>query len=369
VLFAPQGDRVAVGAPGVLRIVDLQGQSRERQANVERPWTNKAAFSRDGARLAIADHDGAVSVLDGKTATELARIEQSDGPITTIAFSPDIRLVATGTDRGEMALWSVVDGRLLLGLVPHGREVTTLQFSPDGARLASASWDSTVKIHHVATGTLEQHLQSTSSGPVDNVLFLPDSRRALTQSRRAFVHMWDVLTGEALTRFDLRGSGLFNMAISPNGRFLAVATWDGQVQLWNLDTGVELADAQGEWTSVSKVAFSDSSDHLVVVADAKKLFVWGLSVELRGLGYGDEVERAVVTAAALSNGVGVLLDHEREDFLFRDAPRDLYASLCAMLTDEQRAKIEPMARLLREERAPDAYRPPFHATIRREGIR
>jgi hypothetical protein len=58
----------------------------------------------------------------------------------------------------------------------------------------------------------------------------------------------------------------------------------------------------------------------------------------------------VLVAAALSSRVGILLDHERADFIFHDTPPDLLRALDELMTDEQRSRIMPTARTLRAER-------------------
>jgi WD40 repeat protein len=62
------------------------------------------------------------------------------------AFSPDGSMAATGDGAGGLRLWSGDSGELIRALTPHSDMVTSLEFSRDGKRLLSASWDYTARI-------------------------------------------------------------------------------------------------------------------------------------------------------------------------------------------------------------------------------
>jgi WD40 repeat protein len=83
------------------------------------------------------------------------------GGVNVMAFSPDGRLLAAGTTRGEMRVWHVPDGILLLRstLQGHGGYVWSVAFSPDGALLASGSQDESIKLWDVRTGQCLSTLQ------------------------------------------------------------------------------------------------------------------------------------------------------------------------------------------------------------------
>ncbi|MCU0535415.1 MAG: hypothetical protein MUD14_16120 [Hydrococcus sp. Prado102] len=66
--------------------------------------------------------------------------------IRAIAFSPDGKILASGTVNKKVQLWDVVTGNLLRTLEGHGDKVRTLAFSPDGKTLVSGSADKTIKI-------------------------------------------------------------------------------------------------------------------------------------------------------------------------------------------------------------------------------
>jgi WD40 repeat protein len=159
------------------------------------------------------------------------------GAIFTLAYSPDGKMLASGTGSGEgvIRLWDAATGKERLLLQPHADQVYSVAFSPDGKKLAS-----------IGTG------KDSASAPV---------------------HVWDAITGKLLRSFRQPEWG-YMVAFAPDGRRLAVAGRDYTVRLWELDSGKEVLQLKGHTGIIWCLAFSADGKMLATGGDDKTVRLW-----------------------------------------------------------------------------------------------
>ncbi|KAJ6436219.1 Ankyrin repeat-containing domain protein [Purpureocillium lavendulum] len=87
-------------------------------------------------------------------------LEGHDGPFTAIAFSPDGKMLASASFDDTMRLWDMGTGTPRQTLKSHGGPVMVIALSPDGKIVALASHDGTLRLWDVAAGTPRQTLES-----------------------------------------------------------------------------------------------------------------------------------------------------------------------------------------------------------------
>ena len=118
--------------------------------------------------------------------------------VVSLAFSPDGKRLATGSEDARITLLDPVSGKVLRSSIGHASTVLALAFSPDGKRLASASHDRTVKIWDTASGKELLTLSGVHAGPVYAVVFSPDGKSVATAIDDSHIRLWDATTGAAL---------------------------------------------------------------------------------------------------------------------------------------------------------------------------
>src|SRR5262249_36747529 len=142
-------------------------------------------------------------------------------------------------------------------LTGHTGAVHSVAFSPDGKRLASGSEDRTVKLWYVRTGKECRTLKGHSTC-VNHVAFSPDDKR-LASSDNSTLKVWDVQTAQVL--YTLQG---YDPAFSSDGTRLANVSNDGRsLQVWESQSGAHIVSLKGRSERITTVTFSPQGKRLV----------------------------------------------------------------------------------------------------------
>ncbi|RLG07116.1 MAG: hypothetical protein DRN68_05855, partial [Thaumarchaeota archaeon] len=255
----------------------------------------KLAFSPDGKLLASGSADNTVKLWEVATGRELRTLTGHVDIVLSVSFSPDGKLLASGSFDNTVKLWEVATGRELRTLTGHKDRVLSVSFSPDGKLLASGSDDNTIKLWDVTTGkelrTLAGHMDD-----VESVAFSPDGRLLASGSDDRTVKLWDVKTGEEVRTLRGHWDDVESVAFSPDGRLLASGSRDNTIKLWDAATGKEVRTLRGHWDDVESVAFSPDGRLLASGSDDKTVKLWDAATgkELHTLyGHMDDIEWVV----------------------------------------------------------------------------
>ena len=206
----------------------------------------------------------------------LQTFEGHSGPVNFVTFSPDGSRIASGSYDHTIKIWDAKSGKEIRTLEGHSSRVSSVAFSPDGSRIASGSYDHTIKIWDAKSGkeirTLEGH-----SSRISSVAFSPDGSRIASGSDDQTVRIWDAKVGKEIRTLGGHSSGVFSVAFSPDGNRIASGSDDQTVRIWDAKSGKEVRTLEGHSSSASPVAFSPdgsriasgSGDGTVRIGDAK----------------------------------------------------------------------------------------------------
>jgi eukaryotic-like serine/threonine-protein kinase len=256
--FSPDGRRLATvsGAalavplvankPGELLIWDVQNGTRIRAVHGHDGPLTSVAYSPDGKTLATSSWDRTVKLWDAETGARLSTLTGHHDWVCHVAFDPAGSRLATAGADGAIHLWSIATGRSLLTFRGHTQKVTCVTFDPQGRRLASASSDQTVKLWD-STVNREAYIWR-SGAPVVQLAFFPDSRRLIVAGNheapdgrlRPILTVLDPRTGHAVKlRGEHLGPGksISGLALDGTGTRVAVSFGDTMPEVRDAETG------------------------------------------------------------------------------------------------------------------------------------
>jgi WD40 repeat protein len=264
-------------------------------------------FSPDGQALVSVDRDGTLILWNALTG-EIKRSIKSDREIfRDVAFSPDGQTVISGSQiregpdqpskMGVVTLWDAQTGEIRrkfnsgpsLGMLPKSGGVLSVAYSPDGKILAAGTQNATIKIWDAQTGK-ELRVLGGQDDPVESIAFSPDGLTLASGSRNGALILWDTKSWKAKQKIKLNNALVRSVAFSPDSKTLAgsisltvkntspalvtidsppnngvnmigvsgyeVRAIGGAVKLWDIETGkmaLELANSQN---IIPTVAFS-----------------------------------------------------------------------------------------------------------------
>ncbi|MGE5655450.1 MAG: AAA-like domain-containing protein [Actinomycetota bacterium] len=202
---------------------------------------------------------------------ERRQLQGHSGWVTSVSFSPDGQRLATASADRTAKLWDL-QGQELVTFSGHSNSVWSVSFSPDGQRLATASEDGTAKLWDLQGQELVTF--SGHSNSVWSVSFSPDGQWLATASGDGTAKLWD-FKGQELVTFSGHSHSVWSVSFNPDGQRLATASDDGTAKLWDL-RGQELVTFSGHSGWVMSVSFSPDGQRLVTGSSDGTAKVWDL---------------------------------------------------------------------------------------------
>jgi WD40 repeat protein len=269
IAWSPDGTRLVSGYyGGFVRIIDIAtGATLFELPSGSQP-VYVVAWNSVGDKIARANYNGTIQVRVASTGHLLQEMTSDLGAVSGLLWGHDSQhIISSAGERGILQVWGITSGALI-DQHPDG-SLGQMVWSPDGTRLLSATGAAAV-ISDAATYDVislfempERGVISANGGDVISVTWHPDGNIVASGSLNGQVRLWNVETGEMLDEF--RGNyapvtGSFETAVrsvqfSPDGTQLISVSADGTIRIWDIETGRVVDDFQTD-TRISAAAWS-----------------------------------------------------------------------------------------------------------------
>jgi WD40 repeat protein len=277
VLFSPDGrELISTGPDNTVRIWKMERNRSKMMPLSHTEPVNSAVFSPDGQAIASASTDKNIKLLNLAWGwIEFNKIIKSR--INNAKFSPDGKFIAfeelVDRTKPNVQIWDIAANRKLMTFGKHLTKINSLNFSPDGQTIASASEDGQIYLWQVATG----EVIATFSGhqkPVNHVAFSPNGQLLASASSDGTIKLWDTVKKQELPAPLSHQKRVNYVAFNPNGKLLATASQDGTVKLWRLSDFKLLSILSGHRNPVVGVAFSPDGQILASASTDSTIRLW-----------------------------------------------------------------------------------------------
>ncbi len=326
----PDGKRlVSAGWDTTARVWNVETCEPIILLNSHATQVHTLAFNHDGTRLASADSANAVHLWDMDRPRTVNVLPEQGNEIRCLAFSPDGQILVSGGAERVLHVWDArhqrdedtmsdallsrtalavrADGKQLASLgagtslrvwdttsgdsvlsLDNARVLRAFAASPDGAWFAASLADedapletATLGLWDGATGKRQRLLEGPKP-PITTLAFAPDSTRLASSGHQTTdVWLWQIPSGEPILLIPnaTNSCSVEALAWQPQGRLLACAgiDWlstsgsDGQVTLWDVHDGTQIASFLGGATAV---AFHPSGKKLAATTLLNTVRVW-----------------------------------------------------------------------------------------------
>lgn len=319
------------------RTVRMRDYLNETKAsNVKRFWKKIAsAVAYDSNNNIIAASDDKYSIclynsLDGKLLKEWDTLHTDR--IRHIAFNSNSSVIATVSHDKSIYLWNISTGEKMLGpLLGHSKWVVMGVFSPDDKILATASSDGEIRLWDVELGKCIYKFDADYEN-MSNALSFDSTGKILAYGSNKNVKIMDICSKRDIITLNGHTDFITDLAFSPDNRYLATASSDLSVRLWDVMTGKQIGNTMnGHGSLIESIRFNHEGSKLVSADSEGKIIIWDIRSTIP-LGYPlDGLGRAYHAEFSLDDSLIYVYGFDHHFFEYKHF-YDLVAQSSAALT-------------------------------------
>lgn len=242
VAFSPGGQFLAAGGghpqqQGEVRIWRFPERRLETTLRGHLDTIQALAFSPDGQTLATASYDKDIKLWDVASGMELRTLRDHIDAVYALAYTPTGELLLSGSADRSVKVWNPATGerRYTLGEPIDG--INSIAIHPAGDRVAAGGYDRTIRVWKLGadSGDLLNVLIAHQS-PILRIAFSPDGAKIATAAADRTLKFFDAETLDELATLDGQPDWVMSLDFSPDGSRVAAGRFDGSLSIYDSET-------------------------------------------------------------------------------------------------------------------------------------
>jgi WD40 repeat protein len=201
--------------------------------------------------------------------------------VRCLSFTPDSAKLASGSFDKTIKLWQIDTGKEIYTFADRLKGVFALAVSPDGKYLASGSWNETIELWDLATGTLLHNLTQHKES-VRSLAISPDSQTLISGSFDRTIVLWHLPDGKVIETIT-DPEPIAAISLSPDGKFLVSTGDDGSIKIRSLISGAMIAESIDNKHCIGSLAIGPDSLTIAAGTTNGYIILWQLPNMENGL--------------------------------------------------------------------------------------
>lgn len=230
----PRGPLVAAAGTGpTVAVWDSESRSLARELEISRSGALAVRFCPSGRRLVVATRKGPIHIYNAQNWDQAPLdIPAREGKVTALACSPDDQLLAVANDAGHVEFFDLSRGEAQGPPVTMKSEPTTLEYCDGGRLLAVGTNVGEIHVWTVAPRELRMIIKGHTAR-INVMALLPGTQTLVSAGRDRQLKLWDVTSGELIAPLIGHQRQVFSIAVSHDGRTIVSGGLEGDIRVWN----------------------------------------------------------------------------------------------------------------------------------------